>query len=256
MKFCLSSRQTDEYLSQADEIRVQYRDYKQIYDLLDKFPKATIILNCQTLEEEPFLKAIRDFVKLAPERIILSLYSFADIKTAKEFQLPFYIIHPFQTLEQLRAVKELGVCYALIDNLLPHQLHEAKITGVPLRAIPNIAHLDAIPRENGITGNWIRPEDLDQYSLYIDAIEFGTQPQKREQALFRIYHTEKSFGGDLGRIVQDFNALGSNAFLNSEITLTRMNCGLKCATSQGCSICQNILYLSSRRDLIDEYENR
>ena len=44
MKWCLSSRQTNEYLSKADEIKVQYRDRNVIYDLREKYKKATIIL--------------------------------------------------------------------------------------------------------------------------------------------------------------------------------------------------------------------
>ena len=254
MKFCLSSRQTPEYLRRADEIRVQYRDYNQIYDLIEQYPNATIILNCQDFIDSKFQKALRDFVTLVPERLILALFSFDSIDTAREFNIPFYIIHPVQTLEQLRALKEIGVCYALVDNLLAHQMHEAKIVGVPLRAIPNIAHLDSIPRNNGINGNWIRPENLQAYSLYIDAIEFGSQPERREQALFRIYHDEHIFPGDLGRIVQDLNATGENRYLSDEILMRRMNCELACTTSKNCSICYDSLKIASHPEVFEKGE--
>ena len=82
-----------------------------------------------------------------------------------------------------------------------HELHYVKQIGVPIRAIPNISFLDGLPRDDGVNGNWIRPEDLDAYSIYINTIEFGTQPERREQALFRIYSKEKQWYGDLGRIV-------------------------------------------------------
>ena len=251
MKFCLSSRQTDEYLKQADEIRVQHRDYRQIYDLFDKFLDATIILNCQNFTDEKFVKALKEFVVLAPNRLILSLFSYEDLDTAKEFSVPYYIIHPVQTLDQLYALKDLGVCYALLDNQVIHQLHEAKIVGVPLRAIPNIAHLDGIPRVNGITGNWIRPEDLDAYSIYIDALEFGSQPERREQALFRIYKNEHSFPGELSRIVQDLNELGENMYLNSEWTQQRMNCGMTCSSSKNCTLCYDIFKIISHPELFE-----
>ena len=255
MKFCLSSRQTDEYLKQADEIRVQYRDYRQVYDLFDKFPNATIILNCQEFTDEKFVKALKEFVLLAPDRLILSLFSYEDLDTAKEFQVPYYIIHPIQTLDQLRAVRDLKVCYALLDNQIMHQLHEAKIVGVPLRAIPNISHLDGIPRENGINGNWIRPEDLDAYSVYIDALEFGSQPERREQALFRIYKKEHEFFGDLGKIVQDLNELGMNGYLNSEWTQRRMNCGMTCTTLKLCTFCYDIFKIIQHPEIFENLEN-
>ena len=43
MKFCLSSRQSPEYLKQADEIKVQYRDMNQIYDLMDKYTFSQVL---------------------------------------------------------------------------------------------------------------------------------------------------------------------------------------------------------------------
>ncbi len=241
MKFCLSSRQTPEYLKQADEIRVQSQDVNQIYDLLDQYPNATIILNCQSFENEKFLKPIRDFVMLAPKRIILALFSYDQINTAKEFQLPYYIIHPVQTLEHLTALKELGMCYALLDNEVMHQLHQAKRIGIPLRAIPNIAHLDAIFRPTGAYGNWIRPENIDDYGIYIDAIEFGTQTLVREQGLFKIYKKDKEWIGELANIVQDLNFTTMNASIPDMQCLTRMNCGMRCKAGAKCDICYNIL---------------
>lgn len=245
MKFCLSSRQTPEYLRQADEIRVFFRDYRQIYDLLNDFPNATIILVCENFNDEKFMKAMKDFVVLAPDRLILQIFSFDDIKYAKEFNLPYFMMYIAQTLNQLRALKDLGVCYAMIDGPICHQLHEAKIVGVPLRMIPNIAHLDGIPRNDGINGNWFMPENLDDYSIYIDAIEFGAQPERKEQALFRIYHNEKMYPGDLGKIVQDLNALGENRYINHELLMRRMNCGSACDTSKNCTLCYDLLNISA-----------
>ena len=259
MKFCLSSRQTPEYLKQADEIRVASRDYKQIYDLIEQYPNATIILNYTPSpeEKEKYNKAVRDFVMLAPKRFILCLFSLADVAFAKELNIPFFSARPITTLEQLRTIKELGVCYAIIDNQICHQLHETKIIGVPLRLFPNISFLDDLPRENGICGNWIRPEDVEAYSLYIDVLEFGSrQPEKREQALFRIYAKEHQWSGDLGRLVEDLNALGQNSLIDSKVSQRRMNCGMLCATSKNCTLCYDMLKIASHPELFNkESEN-
>lgn len=245
MKYCLSSRQTPEYLRQADEIRVQSRDYKQIYDLFDNYPNATIILNYMP-DSEKYEKTVRELFALGQNRLILSLFNFEHLQFAQENEIRFMFSQPIQTLETLRTVKKLGACYAILDNYLMHNLHQAKIVGIPLRAIPNIAFLDNFSREDGVIGNWIRPENLDDYSIYIDAIEFGHQPQKREQALFRIYSKEKAWEGDLGILVQDLNYIGDNSKLDPEQTKIRMNCGHKCATRQGCNICYNLLDLSMK----------
>ena len=57
---------------------------------------------------------------LAPERLILALFSLEDVKYLKEFPVSYYWIHPIQTLEQLSILKDYNVCYALIDNEICH----------------------------------------------------------------------------------------------------------------------------------------
>ena len=242
MKFCLSSRQTPEYLQQADEIKVASNDYKQVYDLLDKYPDKTIILNYTDQPKE----AMRELAILAQGRLILCIFDFLNIELAKELNLPYYYGIAIQTLDELRAAKNLGVCYTLIDNQLTHQLYYVKAMGVPVRAIPNISSLDGIPRENGINGNWIRPEDIDAYSLYIDTIEFGTQPQKREQTLFRIYSQDKEWHGQLERIVQDLNFSVFANPINQEFLLRRMNCGMTCTNADGCSLCYDLFKIANK----------
>ena len=240
MNFCLSSRQTPEYLKQADQIKVASRDYKQIYDLLEQYPETTIILN---YIDQP-IDTIKGLAVLSKNKLILSLFQIEDIKIARELNLKYYFSFPATTLEQVRAAKNLEVSYIILDNQVMHQLHDVKRIGIPVRAIPNISFLDTIPREDGVTGNWIRPEDLDAYSIYIDTIEFGSQPERREQTLFRIYSKDKEWPGDLGRIVQDLNYIGNNGMINSEHSLRRMNCGMICAAGH-CSLCYDILRISN-----------
>ena len=110
--------------------------------------------------------------------------------------------------------------------------------------IPNLAHLDGYPREDGIVGSWFRPEDVDAYSVYVDTIEFGLQPERREQVLFRLYSKDKKWPGDLGRIVQDLNSLGNNGMIDSKFSQRRMNCGMTCAYG-GCSLCYDLMKLSA-----------
>ena len=239
MEFCLSSRQTPEYLAQADQIKVTSRDYKQIYDLVDDYPKAKIILNYQNLKED----TLKELNILSQGRLILCLFSVEDLPIAKKMGIPFYFSWPIQTLDQLKTVKNLGVRYALLDNEAAHQLHYAKIINVPIRMIPNLAHLDGFPREDGVCGNWFMPQCVPEYSTYVDTIEFGLQPERREQTLYRLYAKEQKWSGEVGRIVQDLNYLGNNLTLDKELLLRRMNCGMKCAYD-GCTLCYDILKIS------------
>ena len=249
MKYCLSSRQTPEYLSQADEIRILSRDIEQIFDLVDTYPKKTFIYNLENLETSK--TTLKELTKLCQSRLTLALYNLNDIDFAKQNNYPYYYIRPCKTLDEIKALKTLGVNQILIDEPLTHMLHKVKLTcgnNLQIRAIPVYSYLDGIPRENGVCGNWFRPEDVEAYSIYIDTIEFGSQPQKREQALFRIYAKEHEWAGDLGRIISDLNYIGVNRMLNPEFTMKRMNCGMICAEGK-CSICYNLLDLATEEKM-------
>ena len=43
------------------------------------------------------------------------------------------------------------------DAPLSHQLSQLKLLNIPVRYNPTYAHLDNIPRANGISGNWFLP---------------------------------------------------------------------------------------------------
>lgn len=253
MKYCLSSRQTQEYLDQADQMRVQRDDINQLFDFLDlKNQKEYIynLYNSNQSQKDTIENLIRSFSS-ANEQLILAIINFDELKFIKN-ELPekirwFYSI-PVNTLEEAEALKNLGSSYIIPNGELAHQLPKLKIKNIPVRYIPNIAHLDPIPRNDGVIGNWIRPEDLETYSLYIDTIEFGPQPLKREQTLYNLYSKDKEFYGDLSLLVQDLNVPCPNAYLNSSQLEPRLNCGLKCATHD-CTLCHSAFKLANQTAL-------
>ena len=251
MKYCLSSRQTPEYLKQCDEIRILSRDIDQIFDLLDLYPNKTLVYHLENLATSK--DTLKELAKINQNRITIALYNLQHIQFCTQYNYSYYYARPCNTLSQVKALKELGVNQVLIDAPLTHMLHKVKLIGLPIRIIPVYAFLDGIPRQDGVTGNWFRPEDIEAYNIYITTIEFGNQPQRREQALFRIYAKEHQWPGDLGRLISDLNYTGINDLLNSEYTMKRMNCGMTCAEGK-CSICYNLLNLATEdvRDLVQQ----
>lgn len=248
MKFCLSSRQTPEYLSLADEIRILSRDINQIYDLADTYPEKSFVYNLESLDG--VRDTLDDLAVYCHGHLTLALYNLNDISYCASKNFQYFYVRPAKSLSEVRALKALGVSQVLIDEPLTHMLHKVKVIGVPIRMIPVYAFLDGIPRDDGVCGNWFRPEDIDAYSIYVDTVEFGAQPQKREQALYRIYAQDKEWPGNLGRLVTDLNYLGVNRMLNPQDTMRRMNCGMVCAEGQ-CRICYHLLDVASEEKLRD-----
>lgn len=118
---------------------------------------------------------------MTKQRIIAELASADFFGDAAKNGLEYYLGYPVVSFFELNALKQLGVCYVRLDNELFFQLDKVKKCGVPVRAIPNVAYIDGLRRENGILGTWIRPEDLETiYDDYITAVEFEDADRAKE----------------------------------------------------------------------------
>ena len=129
-------------------------------------------------------------------------------------------------------------------------MDEVKKLQVPIRLIPNICSDGLLPRENGIFGQWVRPEDLSLYEDYVSVVEFNETDIQREQALYRIYHDDKAWPGEMKIIVKDFNYPCLNRLIPpTELTEARLNCGQRCQEGGRCRLCQRYIDLA-QPDLI------
>lgn len=169
----------------------------------------------------------------------------------KELNIPFYWGFKIQTYYQLQSLKNLGVCYVKLDAPLFFDLPTVKRMGIPVRAIPNVAYDDGLPRENGVLGTWIRPEDIDAYDKYVDVIEFNLVEPKQEQALYRIYMEDKSWPTELGLLIKDLNHIGLNRLIRSDISQRRISCGQRCQSGTSCRICYRMLDIANPAVLKD-----
>lgn len=246
MKWCLSSRQTNEYLSKADEIKVQYRDHKSIFDLREKYKNATIILN-MPFDKETVVNwnEISTYNVYTEHNFILCLTNIADIEKCKEHNIKFYLGFPVSSYYELNQLKKLGVCYVRLSGSLAFSLDRVVKIGIPIRAVPNIANEIAWPGEDGVCGSWIRPEDMESYSRYIAAVEFEDCDQKKEQALYRIYAEQKNWPGKINMLISNLHTTAINRLIIPDFGLTRQSCRQKCQEDSNCRYCQHCLEMAN-----------
>lgn len=183
--------------------------------------------------------------------LVVALPTLANIDECKKRNLKFYYNYPITTFYDLCALKELGAEYALIDSPLVQDIIKAAEVGIKLRVVPNVAYYAFIPRDEGVCGSWIRPEDLSLYESYIDVVEFEDCDIKKEQALFRIYAEQKSWPGNLEMIITNLNYPGINRIIPPELTKKRMACGQRCQSGGHCKLCYRYLDLANP-DLLRE----
>ena len=248
MKFSLSSRQSPEYLQKADEIKVQWRDRDIIHDLIEKYPKATINLTryYQDGEQEIDWNELNTFNVLAQGRLVLGLTFISEMIEARSRGYKFYYLSHIRTYQELIDVINFGVCRVHLGAPLFFEMERVKrVCDLPIVAIANSAFSDSVfTRPDGVLGIWIRPEDVDVYSTYIDTIEFfGSKSQ--EQALYRIYAEQKSWSGELGLIIQDLNYPCVNRMVPPTLAEARLNCGQRCQENGHCHLCYRLFDLAN-----------
>ena len=161
----------------------------------------------------------------------------------KSYNVRFYYKYSITSFYELKALKDLGVCYVLVGIPLFFDLDNVAKYEIPLRVIPNIAYEPYLPHENGVCGQWIRPEDVEKYEKYIDVLEFyavGENKVQKEAAIYKIYAEDKTWPGNLNLIIDNLNFNVDNRLFYAEdnIAERRMNCKHKCMIG-GCRFCES-----------------
>lgn len=257
MRVCLNNNLEYSYLKKADEIKFKWKDRKGIERYHETYPEANFILEHNILSDtEIDYKWVKDTEIIIQKNLILSLNSYEEAKTAKEYGLKFYLNFPITSYYDLNNICELlEPYYVVLGAPLFFDLDNVKKRiDIPIRAIPNVA-FDDMPRKNGVVGTWFRPENMEEYEDYIDIIEFKVEPgeNKKEQGLYRVYFESKNWPGQLNDIITNLNYEGLNRMIPPEATSKRIDCGQRCERNGICRICYRALELANR-ELIENYK--
>lgn len=247
MMYCLSSRCSEKYLSQADEIRVDWRDRESIIDLANEYQSATIILVCEP-EANQEIEKIEMWNRSAAGRLICCLRNMDLAPILRSMNIRFYYGFPIETYYELNALKAAGACYVRLGAGLFFEMNHVKEFGIPVRAVPNVAYLSYLPFTSGIPGTWIRPEDIDFYDKanYISTIEFEDANTTKEEALFRIYALGQGWGGPLNELFTNFESDARGCLIHPDVAEARANCSQRCEKGGTCQICYRAMRLADK----------
>ena len=245
IQFCLNSRVSLRYRKRADELYIEYRDIKSVERYLDdEYKKTIIILDTPDVITNEELDTLRLYTKQKKD-IILALHHYNQLTDERYQGFRWYIMEPCNSFMEAVALQKNGAEYIVLGETLFFNLQRINECGIKnVRIMANQASHSLVPRENGICGPWIRPEDLQMYDQFDKLIiEFpGCLPSK-EEALYRIYAEQHQWPGAVSMIVDNFNSPCENRMLPSEFTEHRLNCRQRC---HSCHICINLVRLANR----------
>lgn len=244
MKYCLRSRVAPHLLAEADEIKVDYRDRTTIPDLAHTYPDKTIILFSPLNPEELDFKEISQYNLLCNSNFIMNLNNLRLVTPIKDLGIRFMLDMTISSYWELEGLQNLGAEYAYVGIPLFFDLRGSWKYDIKLRAIPTIAYNDIFPHDNGICGQWIRPEDVDKYEDYIDVLEFEACDIAREQTLFKVYAKDKSWSTRLDILVPDLGSPAINRLISPRVINARLVCRQRCKNGGHCNLCNTALRLA------------
>lgn len=241
MKYCLSGRQNKSYLEKADEIFVEQKDYRYISDLIIEYSNKTIILEFKDFEDESLKNCILEYNKAENINFVCCIYNLnnLDILNWLKFNnIKFYYGYSINSFYDVRGLINLGVEYIKIHAPLTFNMEQLSKMNCKFRMTPNVAYDAYIPRENGVCGQWVRPEDVQYYEDGIYVFEFENVNLEQERTLYNVYAEQKVWNGNLYFLITNLNIQADNRGLPDDIGQIRSNCGQRCMQTGTCHLCE------------------
>lgn len=178
-------------------------------------------------------------------RLRISEKDLDKIDLIKKYNLPFFVYTWIKNWDMLKYYSTLGVCSMYIVESLGFELDKVKTVALEknftVRVFPDVAQ-SSVNEIQDIYKFFIRPEDLDFYSQFIDVIEFF-RVEEKHNVLLDIY-LDKVWMGPLDQVIIGFKENVNNQFLPSELSTYRATCGKRCFQGYPCNICQRAVELS------------
>lgn len=165
----------------------------------------------------------------------------------EKYKCRFFIEEICSTWEKVYEMLSYGVSDVYIGNDLGFELdkltpvvHKA---GAAIRTFPNVAQSNPGYNPKLYAQFFIRPEDLEFYSQFIDTVEFFGKIEK-QHIYYRIYNKLQRWQGNLNDIIIDLNMDIRNESLEGTFPARRFKCNRSCIKGGKCKTCLHLISLA------------
>lgn len=219
---------------------IDYIDVNILYDLVKIYPKKKFIVRIPRGENVDWgeLKVFNTKIDL-----VLAIEDLHIAKQCKHDRFKFFWAYPITSYYELKGVLALGVSEVLLGAPLYFDLTLSDLKDVKVRLVANLCYDDYIPRENGICGTYVRPEDVKTYEQYVNTLEFRTDGLTQEATLLEIYK-RGTWGGNLNLLLTNLNCDVDNRVIPDEFAPARIQCRQSCMRTGGCHLCETSIKFS------------
>ena len=256
MKYCMNYNQItfkNKYIQEADEWTITYNPKDTtLLEFLDINQNRRINIFIEepledyTLFNEICKKYSNVYLKLSnldaevPKGLDSEARFFFDIKTTN-WNLVMKQLDAGVT--DIYIAADLGFDLERLNEVIDREK-------VQLRVFPNLAQ-SLYAEQDGLLKFFIRPEDIDFYSDYVDIVEFYEVDDKLD-IYYKIYAKDKKWFGDLAEIIIDLTGDKlDNKYMIDGFAETRVRCEQRCIKGGKCRKCYRIRDLANTLEKAD-----
>lgn len=257
MKTCVTYHMDFKYFDEVDEIRIKFDKMIQIANLrnfLERFKDKTIIIDIDDLDFTEYNDFLDSMIDMEFKNYIIAYPNIFDLDET-EAALPHFFDVIIDSWDVVNALCEKAYPpkYILIGNELGFELDKvAKVVhkaGIEIRCIPDRgqSRWSEMP---SLKKFFIRPEDLEYYEKYVDAIEFVFD-SSIPNVHYEIWMHSKKWYLDINDIIYDYNENTPNAQIIPEFGMVRRSCGKRCIKGDSCTLCDKMVEIAEKMIPLD-----
>lgn len=240
-------------------------DDSQVFNFLDFIQhKIVIKINEENLIDfftEDKIKLYKDYSDKNIDKDFVFRISYGEYgkilsQKMKEIDLKFFFDRAATTWDELQGLINYGVSEIYICEELGFNIKTVsqicKEKDIKVRVYPNICQVKIDNLDDKLKTFFIRPDDIDTYSKYVDVLEFWG-PKHTYNVMYETYYKNKYWYGDLSEIIIGLDKFIDNRCIIPEFGELRSKCGKKCYQNRPCKICEAIEDLAkvlNEKDLI------
>ena len=248
MAFCLNYYPYQDYFKEVDQLKISYRATdRTLQSFLEAFQDKTIVIDVTESFEEFDAQLFQSLYKKYKNFKLVVDYSNEEVlNQIKTYNLPFFFSNFVTTIDQLYGLikyqptdmyiaEELGFFLDKVSKIL----HD---NNIKVRVFPNICQ-SSFPEIPSIKKFFIRPEDIESYSKYVDVFELVSD-EARQKVVYKIYK-QQYWRGLISEIIPTFEGDLDSRFMLSNFGTIRSKCGKRCLYTPGsCDICGRYIELA------------
>ena len=251
----------EKLLEKIDEITIEWNPKDlTLLEFLQKYQDKRInivIFENDSFEEYKMISKMENILKDFPNLNISFAFTYNIVekypetfKKIKEKNLKFYYYYAVYNWEDFNFWLKAGVSDIVIGNQLCFELDKCKSLATEYNIILKTdigivqKHYYSIEDYQSF---FIRPEDIEFYSEYIDVFNlyWSNSSEKRDLGvLYDIYAIDKYWYGNLQEIILQLQEPIDSRCLLAGFAKNRINCGRRCLSGSNCNLCKNQIDLA------------